>query len=253
MDCDNQVVINVKDVTKDFPLIATNRESLKSTLLNMPKKLFNKKMNFIPKHSGLKNISFSLKKGETLGIVGRNGSGKSTLAKLLAGVTYPTTGKIEIDGRVAGLLELGAGFHPELSAKQNIFLNGMLLGLTRKEIELKVDEILSFANLEDRVNQPIRTFSSGMQMRLGYSVATHVEADLLIIDEALAVGDEEFQIKCKAHLNKLRDIGTTMVVITHDMSFIEKHCSTALLIDHGSLILNGTPNEVISKYKNLIE
>lgn len=245
-------MIEVINLTKKFPDSATNRTSLKKALLSLPKRIINKDITEKTSRSGLNNISFNVNRGEILGVIGRNGSGKSTLAKILAGVSFPTLGEVKINGRVAGLLELGAGFHPELSARENIYLNGMLLGLTKKEISQRVEEILDFAGLTERQNEPIRTFSTGMQMRLGYSIATHVSADILIIDEALAVGDEEFQEKCKDHLLFLKNQGVTMIVITHDLGFIEKECTSALLLNYGDMICYGNVDETLKVYKDLI-
>lgn len=246
-------MVDVKGLYKAFPAASTQRKSLKSTILSLPKSLFNlvkneKKDNL---RYGLKDISFSINKGEVLGVIGKNGSGKSTLAKVLAGVTYPTSGEVCIQGRVAGLLELGAGFHPDLSAKENVYLNGMLLGLRKSDIDKRIDNILEFAGLTKRSADPIRSFSTGMQMRLGYAIATNVSADLLIIDEALAVGDEQFQNKCKLHLKRLRDEGVTMIVITHDLGFIQSECTQALLLNEGQIIAYGEVAGVLEHYHSL--
>lgn len=196
-----------------------------------------------------KDISFELRKGEVLGIIGKNGSGKSTLLKILSRITLPTKGRIEIEGRVASLLEVGTGFNPNLTGAENIFLNGTILGLSKKEIERKYDDIIAFSGIEEFINTPVKRYSSGMKVRLAFAVAAHLEPDILIIDEILAVGDAEFQKKC---LGKMEEVtatqGRTILFVSHDMVAVKKLCTRALLLHKGHLIKEGTPDEVVEFY-----
>ena len=197
----------------------------------------------------LRDVSFEIKRGEVLGIIGRNGAGKSTLLKILSRITEPTTGKITLKGRVASLLEVGTGFHPELTGRENIFLNGAILGMSRVEIKAKFDEIVAFAEVERFLDTPVKRYSSGMYVRLAFAVAAHLEPEILIVDEVLAVGDAEFQKKC---LGKMQDVaqgqGRTVFFVSHNMAAIHQLCTRALLMSHGVLVQNGTPLEVIDTY-----
>jgi ABC-type polysaccharide/polyol phosphate transport system ATPase subunit len=197
----------------------------------------------------IEDISFSIKRGETVGLVGKNGAGKSTILKLLAGVTYPDSGKITVAGRVAPLIELTAGFHHELNGYENIFLNGAILGMQQQEIETKVAQITAFAELEEHMYQPVKRYSTGMYMRLGFSIAVHTDADILLIDEVLGVGDAAFQKKSTDFLKKVkskRDI--TIVFVSHDQHAVESFCDRALLIENGKLSADGKPKEIFQKY-----
>lgn len=200
----------------------------------------------------LKDINFSIKKGESFGIIGANGSGKSTLLKLIAGVSEPTNGNIKIDGRIAPLIELGAGFHPELTGKENIFLNGIILGLKRKDIETKCNDIVNFSELNKFIDEPVKHYSSGMYLRLAYSVAIHTKPDILLVDEILAVGDETFQHKCLDKLRSLQKNGVTTIIISHDRAIIKKFTHTTLLLDHGKQVMLGPTTEVLKTYINNI-
>ncbi|WP_084438859.1 ABC transporter ATP-binding protein [Algoriphagus mannitolivorans] len=197
----------------------------------------------------LKDISFEVKDGEVLGIIGRNGAGKSTLLKILSQITEPTSGRIEIQGRVASLLEVGTGFHPELSGRENIYMNGTILGMTRKEIDSRFDEIIDFSGVEKFIDTPVKFYSSGMKVRLGFSVAAHLDPEILIIDEVLAVGDYEFQKKC---LGKMEDVskkqGRTVLFVSHQMDAIRNLCPNSILLDKGRIIFQGETNEVIGNY-----
>jgi len=197
----------------------------------------------------LEDINFEVKKGETIGIVGPNGSGKSTLLKLIAGVSRPTKGKITVNGRIAPLIELGAGFHPELTGRENVFLNGVILGLTRKEIEAKFKEIVDFAELWDFIDQPVKHYSSGMYLRLAFAVAVHTDPEILLIDEILAVGDASFQEKCFARLRAFQEAGKTIVIISHDLTSVQDFSDKALLIQNGKVQFAGKPAEVIAHYR----
>lgn len=197
----------------------------------------------------LKDVSFEVKEGEVLGIIGKNGAGKSTLLKILSRITYPTEGKIEIHGRVASLLEVGTGFHPELSGRENIYMNGTILGMTRREIDSKLDEIIDFSGIEKFLDTPVKFYSSGMKVRLGFSVAAHLEPEILIIDEVLAVGDYEFQKKC---LGKMEDVsknhGRTVLFVSHQMDAIKSLCSKCVLLEHGKVMQIGETQEIIESY-----
>jgi lipopolysaccharide transport system ATP-binding protein len=197
----------------------------------------------------LKDVSFEIKKGEAIGIIGRNGAGKSTLLKVLSRITEPTHGRIEINGRVASLLEVGTGFHPELTGRENIFLNGAILGMSRAEIRKKFDEIVAFAEVEKFLDTPVKRYSSGMYVRLAFAVAAHLEPEILIIDEVLAVGDAEFQKKC---LGKMEDVsskeGRTVLFVSHNMNVIRSLCPSAIMLSAGKIIATGKTNDVVEKY-----
>lgn len=197
----------------------------------------------------LKDISFEVKEGEVLGIIGKNGAGKSTLLKILSGITDPTKGKIEIFGRVASLLEVGTGFHPELSGRENIYMNGTILGMSRREIDSKLDEIIDFSGVEKFIDTPVKFYSSGMKVRLGFSVAAHLEPEILVIDEVLAVGDYEFQKKCLGKMDEVsRNQGRTVLFVSHNLEAISTLCSSAILIKSGTLYTKGNTKNVISEY-----
>lgn len=196
----------------------------------------------------LKNISFAIKKGETVGIIGRNGSGKSTLLQILAGTLTPTSGKANIEGRIAALLELGSGFNPEFTGRENVFLNGQILGLTQKEIEARYDQIAEFADIGEFINQPVKTYSSGMFVRLAFAVQAHIDASVVIIDEALAVGDVFFRQKCYARLDQLRNSGAAIILVSHAMTEVEQFCGRAILLDHGRQVFLGSAVEATKRY-----
>lgn len=198
----------------------------------------------------LKNVSFNLKRGETLGIVGKNGSGKSTLLKLLAGVSKPTKGSIEINGSIAPLIELGAGFHPELSGRENVFLNGVILGLKRAKIEALFDDIVAFAEIEDFIDQPVKHYSSGMYLRLAFAVAIHTNPDILLVDEILAVGDEAFQKKCLKAIKKLVDSGTGLIFVSHSPELLSAYTKRAILLDKDYPPEYGTTSDMLKIYRN---
>ena len=196
----------------------------------------------------LKGVSFTLARGRTLGIVGRNGSGKSTLLKLIAGIGRPTSGTIGVEGRVSALIELGAGFHPEISGRENVAINGIMLGLTRREVAERFDAIVAFAELERFIDAPVKTYSSGMYMRLGFSVAIHVDPDVLLVDEVLAVGDETFQQRCNEKFADLRAAGKTIVVVSHALGVVRTMCDQAAWLEHGIVKDIGTPGRLIDEY-----
>ena len=198
----------------------------------------------------LQDIDLEIKKGETIGIIGPNGSGKSTLLKLIAGVSMPTKGSIKVNGRIAPLIELGAGFHPELTGRENVFLNGVILGMSRKEINEKFNQIVDFAELWDFIDQPVKHYSSGMYLRLAFAVAIHTEPEILLVDEILAVGDEGFQRNCFEKIEELRKNNITIIMVTHVLASVEKYCDRALLLKQSEIIAIGKVNEVLKKYSN---
>lgn len=197
----------------------------------------------------LKDISFEVGQGETIGIIGPNGSGKSTLLKLLAGVSQPTEGEIKISGRIAPLIELGAGFHPELTGRENVYLNGVILGLKRAEVEAKFKEIVDFAELWEFIDQPVKHYSSGMYLRLAFAVAVHTDPEILLIDEILAVGDASFQAKCFKMLRGYQDAGKTIIIVTHDLSNIEQFADRAVFLSTGTISSQGDTKKVIESYR----
>jgi lipopolysaccharide transport system ATP-binding protein len=197
-------------------------------------------------------VSFELKAGEALGIIGPNGAGKTTILKLLSKITYPTRGNIQMTGRFSSLIELGAGFHPELSGRENIFLNGTILGMRRDEIARRFDQIVEFAEIGKYLDTPVKRYSSGMYARLGFSVAAHVDPDILIVDEVLAVGDMAFRKKCYEHMLQLIRSGTTLVFVTHDFSAVQKVCPECLVMHRGNLAFRGTAAEAVAEYSNIL-
>src|SRR6266404_5696893 len=201
----------------------------------------------------LKNVTFSVPKGSTYGVMGRNGSGKSTALKLVAGITKPTSGTVRVAGRISALIELGAGFHPEISGRENVFINGIMLGLTKREIEQRFDEIVEFAELRDFIDAPVKTYSSGMYMRLGFAVAIHVNPDVLLVDEVLAVGDEGFTHKCLDKFAEFRRRNRTILLVTHSLSLVERFCDEALWLDGGHAMAHGDPKRVVGAYLTKVE
>lgn len=238
---ENENVIEVRDVTKSFKVYLDKGSQLKERLL------FRKRSRYEERRV-LRGISFDVKKGEAIGLIGHNGCGKSTTLKLLTRIMYPDSGSINIKGRVSSLIELGAGFHPDMSGRENIYTNASIFGLTKKEIDARLDSIVEFSELEDFIDNPVRTYSSGMYMRLAFSVAINVDADVLLIDEILAVGDANFQTKC---FNKLREIkaqGATIVIVSHALGQIEQICDRSVWIHEGLIRAEGPPKEVDLEY-----
>jgi ABC-type polysaccharide/polyol phosphate transport system ATPase subunit len=203
--------------------------------------------------AALKGVSFKVPAGSTFAIIGRNGSGKSTMLKCVAGITKPTTGTIAVKGRISALIELGAGFHPEISGRENVFINGIMLGLSKREITRRFDEIVEFAELEEFIDAPVKTYSSGMYMRLGFAVAIHVDPDVLLVDEVLAVGDEGFTHKCLDKFGEFRRRGRTILLVTHSLGLVERFCDEALWIDSGFARAAGDPRRVIGAYITDVE
>jgi ABC-type polysaccharide/polyol phosphate transport system ATPase subunit len=201
----------------------------------------------------LTDVTVSVPEGRTLGVIGRNGSGKSTLLKLVAGITKPTTGTVKVNGRISALIELGAGFHPEISGRENVFINGIMLGLTKREITRRFDEIVEFAELADFIDAPVKTYSSGMYMRLGFAVAIHVDPDVLLVDEVLAVGDEAFTHKCLDKFGEFKRRGKTILLVTHSLGLVERFCDEALWMDGGQMKALGDPKRVVGAYITQVE
>lgn len=241
MKTSNENAIEVKNVTKSFKLFYDKPTTLKERLV-----FWNRKK--AEKRTVLKDINLDIKKGETVALIGTNGSGKSTLLKLMTKIIYPTKGSLITHGKLTSLLELGAGFHPDFTGRENIYFNASIFGLTREEIERRVDDIIEFSELKDFIDSPIRTYSSGMYMRLAFSVAINVDAEILLIDEILAVGDKHFQDKCFAKLHELKESDKTIVIVTHNLDQVEKLCTRAIWIYEGEVHMDGKPKEVIDEY-----
>ncbi|MGB4967010.1 MAG: ABC transporter ATP-binding protein, partial [Candidatus Saccharimonadales bacterium] len=229
-DAADHVAISVDHVSKSFMLPHNKQNSIKGGLIN----IFNGDSSF-EKQEVLKDVSFEIKKGEFFGIVGRNGSGKSTLLKMLAGIYTPTKGTITVNGSLTPFIELGVGFNPELTGRENVSLNGALLGFNRNEMAVMYDDIVEFAELERFMDQKLKNYSSGMQVRLAFSIAIRAQSDILILDEVLAVGDEAFQKKCISVFENYKAAKRTVVLVTHDMGMVERFCNRALLIDNGTI------------------
>jgi ABC-type polysaccharide/polyol phosphate transport system ATPase subunit len=198
--------------------------------------------------TALNDISLTVAKGRTLGVIGRNGSGKSTLLKLVAGITKPSIGTVKVEGRISALIELGAGFHPEISGRENVFINGIMLGLTKREVTRRFDEIVEFAEMKDFIDAPVKTYSSGMYMRLGFAVAIHVDPDVLLVDEVLAVGDEGFTRKCLDQFGEFKRRGKTILLVTHSLGLVERFCDEALWLDAGRIKGSGDPTRIVGAY-----
>ncbi len=242
----NDVAINVQEITKTFKLPHEKHASVKSAFIN-----FYKRKKGYEKQQVLNGVSFEVKKGEFFGIVGRNGSGKSTLLKLLAGIYTPDSGDIKVSGKLTPFIELGVGFNPELSGRENVFLNGALLGFNRKEMEVMYDEIVAFAELERFMDQKLKNYSSGMQVRLAFSIAIRANTDILVLDEVLAVGDEAFQKKCYQYFAQLKKNKKTVILVTHDMDAVQRFCDKAVIIEKGNIITEGNPAKVAQGYREL--
>lgn len=233
--------IEVKNMTKTFKLFYDKPSTLKERLV-----FWNHKK--AETRTVLDNINVDIKKGETVALIGVNGSGKSTLLKLMTKIIYPTKGTIETKGKLTSLLELGAGFHPDFTGRENIYFNASIFGLTRKEIDKRLDDIIAFSELEDFIDNPVRTYSSGQYMRLAFSIAINVDAEILLIDEILAVGDQHFQDKCFAKLKELSKSEKTIVIVSHSLEALKQLCSRGIWINEGKVQMDGNINEVIDEY-----
>jgi lipopolysaccharide transport system ATP-binding protein len=245
--------IVLENVVKSFKKTSRRKEftTIKSELVRLVslKRQPKEPTHHIPALTG---VDLVIPRGKTVAIVGRNGSGKSTLLKLITGIYSATSGRLEVNGRISALLELGAGFHPDFTGRENILINGIILGMSRAELKDRIDAIIEFAELGDFIDEPVRTYSSGMFMRLAFAVATHVDPDILIIDEILSVGDEHFQRKSQEKMNEFRRSGRTIVLVTHSLNTVESWCDTAVWIDGGKVRMYGEPRDIISEYRRAI-
>ena len=256
----DEIVIDVRNLSKRYEIYNTPRDRLKQLVLPRLHQTANRAgvALGISKHRAppiyfrefwaLQDVSFQVRRGETFGIIGRNGSGKSTLLQILAGTLAQTSGQANVKGRIAALLELGSGFNPEFTGRDNVFLNARILGLTQKEIEARYDQIVEFADIGEFIDQPVKTYSSGMFVRLAFAVQAHIDASIVIIDEALAVGDVFFRQKCYSRLEQLRDSGAAILLVSHSMPEIEQYCERAILLDHGSQRFIGPSSEAAKHY-----
>lgn len=243
-------VIKFEHVSKVYCL-ESSRTSLREAVAQIPRKLINRN-NAAPDERlfwALKDVSFEVEQGEVLGIIGHNGAGKSTILKLLSRVSFPTQGHIQTEGRMAALIELGAGFHPDLSGRENVYLNGSILGLKRREITAQLSKIIEFAGLEKFIDTPVKRYSSGMYVRLAFAVAAHVRADILLVDEVLSVGDMAFQQKCLKKMNELRESGTTIVFVSHNLWSVSAFCKRTILLQEGQIRAEGKSDQVIDIYR----
>src|SRR5262245_37466281 len=239
--------IDVRNVSKVYRRYARKKQfaTLKSAILDgsllgdlKPDETF----------QALRGVTLSVPKGCTFGVIGRNGSGKSTLLKCVAGITRPTEGTVTVDGRISALIELGAGFHPEISGRENIFINGIMLGLSKREVQRRFDEIVDFAEMQEFIDAPVKTYSSGMYMRLGFAVAIHVDPEILLVDEVLAVGDQGFTLKCLDKFAEFRRRNRTILLVTHTLDLVEKFCDQALWLDKGKTRAEGEPKRAVAAY-----
>ena len=237
----NDIAIQVKNVEKSFKIYYDKAHTLKETMLFW-------KRNQNELFHALKGVSMDIKKGETVALIGVNGSGKSTLLKLMTKIYYPTKGQIITHGKVTSLLELGARFHQDFTGRENIYFNAAIFGLTKQEIDKRLDTIIEFSELGDFIDNPVRTYSSGMYMRLAFSIAINVDADILLIDEILAVGDQHFQEKCFAKLQELKESDKTIVIVTHNLDQVKSLCTRGIWIDEGKIAFDGDPSKAVEEY-----
>jgi len=234
-------VIKIENVTKKFKLYSDRATSLKERAVKKIKHTYKE-------FYALNDVSFEVKRGSTVGLIGKNGSGKSTLLKMINRTMFPDKGKITINGKIASLIELGAGFHPELSGRENIYNNATIFGFTKEEIDKRIPEIIAFSELEEFIDNTLRTYSSGMYARLAFSVAIHIDADILLVDEILGVGDINFQAKCANKIYEMKNNGTTIILVTHDMGTIDRLCDYAVWLDHGKMVEKGSPKKIQNAY-----
>ena len=261
----DKVVLKVSHVSKSFKLPTEHSNEIKQVFVNWTKgikgyrrqevlkdiRFEHVSFSYDGKRDVLKDISFEVKKGDFFGIVGRNGSGKSTLLKLISGIYPPDQGQIKVNGSLVSFIELGVGFNPELTGRENVYLNGAMLGFSRKQVSAMYGDIVDFAELHDFMDQKLKNYSSGMQVRLAFSVAIKAKGDILVLDEVLAVGDEAFQKKCHDYFQEAKRRGKTIVLVTHDMGAVREFCNRAILIDNGLIKVEGNPSEVADEYSGL--
>lgn len=245
--------IQVLGISKHYELYEHPRDRLKQFVVPRVQRLLKRPVRrYYREFDALRDVSFSVRRGETVGIIGRNGSGKSTLLQIICGTLAPSTGTVQVNGRVAALLELGSGFNPEFSGRENVFLNGAILGLNRQQMEGRFDEIAAFADIGDFLDQPVKNYSSGMQVRLAFAVSVCVEPDILVVDEALAVGDEAFQRKCFARIERIKEDGGTILFVNHGAQAVIQLSDRAILLDRGELLCAGRPKFVVNQYQRLL-
>lgn len=246
MTGENEVTVEASHVSKKFKLVHERNQSIKAAIMRG-------RRTISEDFWALRDVSFQVHRGETFGLIGENGSGKSTMLKCLTRILRPNEGSVRVEGKVSALLELGAGFHPELSGRENVFLNGAILGLSQKELRSRFDEIVDFAGIEQFIDEPVKNYSSGMYVRLGFSVAINVDPDVLFVDEVLAVGDEAFQRKCNEKFADLRREGKTIVLVSHGMAGVQNLCDRVAWFSHGKLMQVGTPRDVIEAYTGTVQ
>lgn len=243
----NGIAVQFCNVTKAYQLGIERAPTLREFVLG-----FGRTRRTSSRHVALQDVSFDIPRGQVLGVIGENGSGKSTILKLVAGITDPDAGTVRAAGRISSLLEVGAGFHPDMTGRENVYLNGAILGMSRNEIQKKFDAIVAFSELEEFIDTPVKFYSSGMYMRLGFSVGIHVNPEIMVVDEILAVGDELFQLKCKERIKELKRQGVTLLFVSHDLRSVQEICDRALLLDHGKVAWDGSPEDAVSEYHALI-
>jgi ABC-type polysaccharide/polyol phosphate transport system ATPase subunit len=241
--------VEIKNISKKFKVYGNKESNLKYFFLNLLK---GKRSKLVSEFWALKNININIEKGKTVGFIGQNGSGKSTLLKLISKILYPDGGIIKTRGKISTLIELGSGFHPDLTGRENVYINASILGFSRAEINEKFKDIVEFSGLEGFIDNPVKTYSSGMYVRLGFSVAINVNPDILLVDEVLAVGDEVFQRKCIEKINEFQKMGKTIIFVSHDLKTVEELCHQVFLLHNGQLVKEGKPVEVISEYHKLL-
>ncbi|BCT68963.1 Vitamin B12 import ATP-binding protein BtuD [Nitrosospira sp. NRS527] len=249
----SDITIRVQNLSKCYQIYDVPRDRLKQFVAPRLQRLTGRQpRQYFREFWALKNVSFEVKRGETIGLIGRNGSGKSTLLQIICGTLAPTDGVVETKGRIAALLELGSGFNPDFTGLENIYMNGAVLGLNSEEIDARLDAIVSFADIGQFIDQPVKTYSSGMSVRLAFAVQAQIDPDILIVDEALSVGDAKFQAKCFARLKQLKENGTSILLVTHSSEQIVAHCSSAILLNNGMQFEAGEPKRVVNRYMDLL-
>jgi len=241
-------VIELRDVSKRFARSSQHQDTFVGTLANSFGSLFSPKESVPDYHWALKDISFSVEQGEILGVIGSNGSGKSTLLRVLSKIILPTQGEVRVSGSVSSLLDLGSGFHPDLTGRENIYMNGTLLGMSTHEVNLRLNEIIDFSGIGDFIDSPVKHYSNGMFLRLGFSIAAHLVSDIILIDEVLAVGDAEFQYRSLQKIRELADSGKTLIIVSHGMNSILNLCNKAMLLREGQMVAKDSPHQIISTY-----
>jgi lipopolysaccharide transport system ATP-binding protein len=247
------IAISVQNLSKCFQIYENPRDRLKQFVMPLARGIAGKaNKQYFREFWALKDVSFEIKKGETVGIIGRNGSGKSTLLQMICGTLNPTSGSIQTNGRIAALLELGSGFNPEFTGRENVYMNAALLGLTKEEVDKRFDDIAAFADIGQFIDQPVKAYSSGMVLRLAFGVQSQVEPDIFVVDEALSVGDAKFQAKCFERLRQLKENGTSILLVTHSSEQIVTHCATAILLNKGIQVEVGEPKRIVNRYMDLL-